>query len=145
MVVSGGDDQAMHVMALSLGTSEEGKAVLSKVRDAHRSNAHHSSIRSVWTDGTHAATTGLDQRLNFWRILGLPAPRQQQQQMEGEGEGGEDGGGVELLHASVVEAGETETLDAAMAVPRGAGGARAWDMVLGGRGLSALRIQVNNK
>ena len=145
VVVSGGDDQAMHVMALSLGTSEEGKVLLSKVRDAHRSNAHHSSIRSVWTDGTHAATTGLDQRLNFWRILGLPAPRQQQQQMEGEGEGGEDGGGVELLHASVVEAGETETLDAAMAVPRGAGGARAWDMVLGGRGLSALRIQVNNK
>ncbi|CAM6110005.1 unnamed protein product [Calypogeia fissa] len=86
VVISGGDDQALHMATFTLSVDHSGDS-----RSAQRSNAesststptppvlqylsqssvpcaHNSSVKGVWTDGLWAFSTGLDQRLRCWRI-----------------------------------------------------------------------------
>ncbi|GAB4818244.1 hypothetical protein N2152v2_005290 [Parachlorella kessleri] len=67
LAVTGGDDQALAFTLLQVSPST---AVLAQL---HLPNAHASAVRAVWTDGTLAFSTGLDQRVRAWQIA-LVAP-----------------------------------------------------------------------
>lgn len=114
-VTTAGDDQALHLKDIIIN-AEDGNLILVSQRDVHVPNAHVSSLKSVWTNGDLIASTGIDQRLNLWRI-------------------GRKEGGLSLEHllCSVVEAGETESMDVALCDSR-------LYTTLCGRGLSFLQI-----
>ena len=121
-VVSGGDDQALHAKDIYLRQNQGGDLAFIGDSGVRIPNAHHSALRGVWTDGTVAATTGIDQRLNLWRLI----------RRVGEGVRSLK---VQLLRSLTVEAGETESLDAAMADDGG-----ACLVALAGRGLSVVEL-----
>ena len=114
-VTTAGDDQALHLKDIIIN-AEDGNLILVSQRDVHVPNAHVSSLKSVWTNGDLIASTGIDQRLNLWRICRK-----------------EDGLSLEHLLCSVVEAGETESMDVALCDSR-------LYTTLCGRGLSFLQI-----
>jgi WD40 repeat protein len=118
-VVSGGDDQAIHVKDVVLSSNQQenerssedanGMSTILRViscLDAHVANAHFSSLKGVWTSGDVVASTGIDQRLNLWKIQRV-------------GSSSSEGGKKEILQlllkgSRCVEAGETESLDVVM-------------------------------
>ncbi|GAQ90663.1 hypothetical protein KFL_006700010 [Klebsormidium nitens] len=68
VAVSGGDDQAIHTVYFWVGVNAHGAV---EVRlDGKRSLplAHSSAVKDIWTDGSYAFSTGLDQRLRCWRL-----------------------------------------------------------------------------
>ncbi|XP_078169265.1 transducin family protein / WD-40 repeat family protein [Carex rostrata] len=69
LLVSGGDDQALHCFKFTLegpvADSDTKIRVLSKDRIA---SAHSSAVKGVWTDGSWVFSTGLDQRVRCWRV-----------------------------------------------------------------------------
>ncbi|KAF3436595.1 hypothetical protein FNV43_RR23687 [Rhamnella rubrinervis] len=97
-VLSGGDDQALHCLRFELSPrSQEPEVVIPNIRNSvsragnannvvyssqnHNRNsrlillghynvpsAHSSAIKGVWTDGSWAFSTGLDQRLRCWHL-----------------------------------------------------------------------------
>lgn len=60
-------------------------------------NAHASAVRAVWTDGDRVASTGLDQRVRFWRITAQPF----------DSSGGSDGSGGMAADVQQQEAGSS--------------------------------------
>eukprot|EP00250_Pteridium_aquilinum_P022674 c2553_g1_i1 orf=96-4151(+) len=66
VVVSGGDDQALHVAIFTV--DEKNDSVVCLVKESILS-AHSSAIKGVWTDGSLVFSTGLDQRLRAWKLL----------------------------------------------------------------------------
>ncbi|KAL3689810.1 hypothetical protein R1sor_016119 [Riccia sorocarpa] len=88
IVISGGDDQAIHLAAVRLVTSpyplsadSEGKRkfedTLQRTEQfldlkflSHRKIpcAHSSAVKGIWTDGSWVFSTGLDQRLRCWKL-----------------------------------------------------------------------------
>ncbi|MCO5580983.1 hypothetical protein L7F22_034858 [Adiantum nelumboides] len=71
VVVSGGDDQALHVAILK-ATETDSTLSANTVCLLEKSivSAHSSAIKGVWTDGSFVFTTGLDQRLRVWKFEG---------------------------------------------------------------------------
>ncbi|KAK9147122.1 hypothetical protein Sjap_007025 [Stephania japonica] len=91
-VLSGGDDQALHCLTFDLVTNDfsqternydltesENRWELSpctvykgcRIRFLSRyaiASAHSAAVKGVWTDGTWAFTTGLDQRVRCWHF-----------------------------------------------------------------------------
>lgn len=70
IVVSGGDDQALHVATFTVNKSYNSSAntkskVVCLIKESILS-AHSSAIKGVWTDGSLVFSTGLDQRLRSW-------------------------------------------------------------------------------
>ncbi|KAI5063151.1 hypothetical protein GOP47_0021698 [Adiantum capillus-veneris] len=72
VVVSGGDDQALHVAIFKtmetdcISTNTRANTV--GVSEMSIVSAHSSAIKGVWTDGFFVFTTGLDQRLRVWKL-----------------------------------------------------------------------------
>ncbi|DBA76394.1 TPA: hypothetical protein ACH3X1_010099 [Trebouxia sp. C0004] len=76
-MITGGDDQAVHVAVFQLRSSSDGTAAdglssslqLTMLCRCHVHSAHTSAIRGLWTDGSLALTVALDQRLHSWRLM----------------------------------------------------------------------------
>eukprot|EP00850_Spirogloea_muscicola_P002988 SM000011S19166 [mRNA] locus=s11:1206256:1216048:+ [translate_table: standard] len=89
-LVTGGDDQAIHLAVLQVNRENSTSQVAPQGQDVelsllesglnvqqmvvhciHRrllANAHFSSVKGVWTDGRLAFSAGLDQRLRCWHL-----------------------------------------------------------------------------
>ncbi|KAH7404369.1 hypothetical protein KP509_15G022100 [Ceratopteris richardii] len=72
VLISGGDDQAVHAAIFKLSQVYHNPAnprtnmvCVSKILF---SSAHSSAVKGVWTDGLFAFTTGWDQRLKVWKL-----------------------------------------------------------------------------
>ncbi|KAG6556956.1 hypothetical protein Mapa_001372 [Marchantia paleacea] len=78
MVISGGDDQAIHLTTFKFMNREaedsQGEAlkqtclVLQCLSRSTIACAHNSAVKGIWTDGSWVFSTGLDQRLRCWKI-----------------------------------------------------------------------------
>ncbi|KAL0043118.1 hypothetical protein WJX79_009758 [Trebouxia sp. C0005] len=76
-LITGGDDQAVHVAVFQLRSSSDGTSAdvlssslqLTMLCCCHVHSAHTSAIRGIWTDGCLALTVALDQRLHSWRLM----------------------------------------------------------------------------
>ena len=80
LVVTGGDDQALHLSLLEFANCGEDSSgehakssgsfdLICKLRaECHQECAHSSAIRGVWTDGRIVYSVGIDRKLRRWRI-----------------------------------------------------------------------------
>ncbi|KVI12501.1 WD40 repeat-containing protein [Cynara cardunculus var. scolymus] len=74
IVISGGDDQALHcfcfdVMGPALQHYSQKKKYQIVISHAAKiASAHSSAIKGVWTDGKWVFSTGLDQRVRCWLV-----------------------------------------------------------------------------
>ncbi|CAN6296843.1 unnamed protein product, partial [Urochloa humidicola] len=78
-IISGGDDQAVQRLSFTVGSLEDcstttarlnlhGNCTL-KILYRHKvPSAHSAAVKGIWTDGTWAFSTGLDQRVRCWKM-----------------------------------------------------------------------------
>ncbi|CAL4920368.1 unnamed protein product [Urochloa decumbens] len=78
-IISGGDDQAVQCLTFTVGSLEDcstttarlnlhGNCTL-KILYRHKvPSAHSAAVKGIWTDGTWAFSTGLDQRARCWKM-----------------------------------------------------------------------------
>lgn len=101
-VISGGDDQAVQCFSFTVGSMEvcSTNTTMLKSHDNDTINivhqhkvpsAHSVAVKGIWTDGTWAFSTGLDQRVRCWKM-------------------GSSGKFAEYSHA-IISVPEPETLD----------------------------------
>ncbi|XP_047325939.1 uncharacterized protein LOC124929581 isoform X2 [Impatiens glandulifera] len=64
MVVSGGDDQAVNCLQVSLDKNSR----MIVTHHERIASAHSSAVKGIWTDGNWVFSTGLDQRVRCWRL-----------------------------------------------------------------------------
>ena len=72
LLLTGGDDQNLIVSSLLLCCSANSALDVWKrpyrVQWLQQIHAHSSAVRGLWSNGNHAFTIGLDQRIIRWRI-----------------------------------------------------------------------------
>uniref|UniRef100_A0A7N0UV80 WD repeat-containing protein 6 n=2 Tax=Kalanchoe fedtschenkoi TaxID=63787 RepID=A0A7N0UV80_KALFE len=126
VVLSGGDDQALHSLVLDVelgsasldcGSREDEWCRIRCVRQDKIASAHSSAVKGVWSDGKRAFSTGLDQRVRCWQINEL-------------------GNLCEQGHL-VINVPEPETLDA-----RGYERDR-YEIAVGGRGMQLMLLEAS--
>ncbi|KAJ9547579.1 hypothetical protein OSB04_020122 [Centaurea solstitialis] len=67
IVISGGDDQALHCFYFDVMILESKYQIV--ISHAHKiASAHSSAVKGVWTDGKWVFSTGLDQRVRCWAV-----------------------------------------------------------------------------
>ncbi|CAL4937260.1 unnamed protein product [Urochloa decumbens] len=78
-IISGGDDQAVQCLSFTVGSLEDCSTTTAR-RNLHDSctlkilyrhkvpSAHSAAVKGIWTDGTWAFSTGLDQRVRCWKM-----------------------------------------------------------------------------
>lgn len=73
-VVSGGDDQAIHITVCCLDPEhmlpDQAAPLACVVKRFSEARAHSSAVRGVWMDGDVLLSGGRDQRVRMWRLEG---------------------------------------------------------------------------
>ncbi|EER95656.1 WD repeat-containing protein 6 isoform X1 [Sorghum bicolor] len=78
-IISGGDDQAVQCFNFRVVSSEDCLTTTTRLNShdndtlkilyQHKaSSAHSAAVKGIWTDGTWAFSTGLDQRVRCWKM-----------------------------------------------------------------------------
>ncbi|CAN6302598.1 unnamed protein product [Urochloa humidicola] len=78
-IISGGDDQAVQCLSFTVGSLEDCSTTTARLNlhdnctlqilYRHKvASAHSAAVKGIWTDGTWAFSTGLDQRVRCWKM-----------------------------------------------------------------------------
>ncbi|KAJ4819986.1 WD repeat-containing protein 6 [Rhynchospora pubera] len=69
LLVTGGDDQALHCSTFRLeGPVTDGDIKIRVLSEDKIASAHSSAVKGIWTDGTWVFSAGLDQRVRCWKL-----------------------------------------------------------------------------
>ncbi|OEL16371.1 hypothetical protein BAE44_0022611 [Dichanthelium oligosanthes] len=78
-IISGGDDQAVQCFSFRIGSLKDCSTttvclnshdndMLNILHQHKAASAHSAAVKGIWTDGTWAFSTGLDQRVRCWKM-----------------------------------------------------------------------------